>query len=274
MKSLEPRQVEIGQVLSWYSEAFKLLKRRVSAFLTLEFIFILFVFFAAEASASIAEFTPSVLLLSVFFIFVAFVLYFFIADAVVMSFSADNSHPVRVTDHIYTLLQSQGTLLKMAVLALFIGSFYWVVPLTISPEKSVLQASEAVIGMLLDESSFPIMFELNVTATFLYFTLLATFILRIFFSIPLALFHELNYKEAQALSHKALFINIVPMSVVLMSWVIVLLFSMKLMPLLALFFLPLFASFTYVAYRSIFLGVDENAAVKVMQTEGAHAIIV
>lgn len=274
MKSLEPRRVDIPQALHWFSLSFQLIKRRLFAFASIEVIFFIILLFAIEASASIAPFTPSVLLLTGLFIFVALVLYFALADMVMMSFSADKSHKLRLSEHLYSLLHSQGTLFRMAILALFIGAFYWVISLTMAPDKSVLTGCEALVTSMLEESGLlAVLFEFKLAAAFLYFALLATFSLRIFFSVPLVLFHELDYKAAQALSHKAILLNIVPMSMVLLAWSILLLGSMLLAPPLALLFLPLLGVFTYVAYRSIFLGVEENSTARVHAVHDAHAAV-
>jgi len=65
------------------------------------------------------------------------------------------------------------------------------------------------------------------------------FSLRVFFSIPLMLFHGLDADAAQSLSHRAIVINIRPMSLVLLVWAMLLLGGMLLVPLLSLVLLPL-----------------------------------
>lgn len=270
MKTLEPRRVELMHPLNWFKQSALLIKRRWPAFLLIETIFFALMFFAMTAGSTVAESTPAVLLLSVLFGFVACVLCFAFGDLVVMSFSADNSRAVSFSEQIFALLRCQRSLFKMALLTLFIGAFYWVVTLTVSPDKSVLAGCEALVDRLMAAAGMPIlMLEMKLAAAFLYFSVLATFSLRIFFSIPLMLLHELNYAQAQALSHRAILMNIHPMNLSLISWSVLLLFAMVAVPWLSLMLLPLLGVYMYVAYREVFLGIEENAAEKLILPQGA-----
>jgi hypothetical protein len=179
---------------------------------------------------------------------------------VVLSHCSDNAQPVSFRNQLAALFPAQNSVFKMALLALFVGAFYWVAAISVSPEKNLLSICTLVVEQMLAEQQWPVMFELQLTATFLYFLLLAMFSLRIFFSVPLVLFHELNNKEAQALSHRAILINLRPMSTVLFIWIIAFMGSMAVAPVLAALMFPLFAAFIYVAYRHVFLGETENKA--------------
>ncbi|MDH5300745.1 MAG: hypothetical protein OEW58_05215 [Gammaproteobacteria bacterium] len=260
MKTLEPHHVELMHPLNWFKQSWMLIRRRWLAFLTTELVFFLSVFFALSAGTSVAELTPSVVLLSVLFLFVACVLCFVFGDLVVLAYSADNSQTVTFTGHIFALLRCQRSLFKMALLTLFIGAFYWVVTLTVAPDKSVLAGCNELAARLAEAAGLSaVQLEMKLAAAFLYFSVLATFSLRIFFAIPLMMFHELSYAEAQALSHRATLMNIHPMSVVLLSWSILLLGALAALPWLSLALLPLLGVYMYVAYREVFLGIEENA---------------
>ena len=149
----------------------------------------------------------------------------------------------------------------MAFIGIAIGLCYWLASILMNPEKNVLTSSEQIIALLSKDSTlFYYLFKIG--AVFLYFIVLVMFTLRTFFCVPLILFHELSYAEAQALSHRAIMKNIKVMSLVLMMWVIIFMLAMSVAPVLAVVFLPLFAAFNYVSYRHIFLRQGTNEKVR------------
>ncbi len=266
MKTLHPHRIEPGQILLWFIEATRLIRRRPLCFLAIEFIFFALFYLIIQATASIAPFTPIMVLLAFFFSASAIVLYFVVAELVIGAHEADHSRPVRPLTHLFALMGSQRALVKTAVIALFIGLFFWVVSLTVAMDKSVLSGSQRLLDSMLAEQAAPWLLECKLAAGFLYFLVLAMFSLRVFFSIPLMLFHDLDGDAAQALSHRAIVINIQPMSLVLLVWAMLLLGSMLFIPLLSLALLPLLGAFIYVGYRHVFLGEPSNAPARAVKT--------
>jgi len=265
MKTLHPHRIESRQILDWFIEAARLIQRRLLCFLAIEFIFFALLYLVLQATVSIVPFTPTMVLLAFFFAASAIALYFVVAELVITAHESDHSRPIRPLSHLFILMDSQRALVKTAIVALFIGLFFWVVSLTVAVDKSVLAGSQRLVDSMLAEQAAPWLLECKLAAGFLYFLVLAMFSLRVFFSIPLMLFHDLDADAAQALSHRAIVINIQPMSLVLLVWAVLLLGSMLFTPLLSLVLLPLLGVFIYVGYRHVFLGEPSNAPARALK---------
>ncbi len=269
MKTLQPQRVESRHILTWFIESACLIKRRLAPFLLVELLFFVLLFVFMQAAASVAWATPAVLVLAVFFALSAIALYFVLAELVIVSQMADRSQPMHPLSHVFALLGSQRALVKTAILALFIGSFFWVVSLTVSLERDVLTGSESLVEAISAAQGIPWLLECKLAAGFLYFLLLAMFSLRVFFSLPLMLFHDLDGDSAKALSHRAIMLNIQPMSVVLLAWALLMLGGLVATPVLSVLLLPWFGVFIYVAYRHVFLGEPRNAPARALVIDGA-----
>jgi len=261
MQTMEPQQVELKDIKAWLLQALELIHRKIAAFLLSVVLYFVSLFFCSQALTSITSFGAPIFLLLTFLIFSAFIFYFILAELVMVSHCSDHSQSINPGALIHNFLPSQKVFLKMALFGITIGLAYWCASIALNPEKDILSISEQIIFLLSKDSTL-VFYLLKIGAVFLYFILLVMFTLRTFFSIPLILFHDLNYAEAQALSHRAIMKNIKVMSIVLMMWVVVFMLSMSLMPVFAVVLLPLFAAFNYVSYRHIFLGQGLNEKVK------------
>lgn len=270
MQSMEPQYVEATDILKWLKQSFELINRRFLPFLILVCSFFLVLFFCTQAMSSVNQVVSPVFLLMGFLVFTAFIFYFSIAGLIMISYSADHSQNIQMSAIIQQLLQNQKGFLKMAILGTCIGLFYWYASLLLNVDKSVLGSSEQIIS-LLSKNSTLVFYLLKTSAVFLYFVVLVMFTLRTFFSVPLILFHDLSYAEAQLLSQKAILKNLKVMSSVLMMWIVVFMMAMNIAPVLAVILLPVFAAFIYVAYRHIFLGLGSNEKVRARKTVTSYS---
>jgi len=261
MQTMEPQRVESKDISLWLKQAYFLINRRVLAYFLSVSLFFVSLFFCSQALASASAIGAPILLLVVFLIFTAFLFYFTLAELVMVSFSSDHSHSINPSAIIHAFLPNQKVFLKMTVFGVVIGISYCFASVLLNPGKDVYAISEQILTLLTKDSTL-IFYLFKTGAVFLCFILLVMFTLRTFFCVPLILFHDMNYAEAQALSHRAIMKNIKVMSIVLMMWVTVFVISVNVAPALAIVFLPLFSAFNYVSYRHIFLGQGTNEKVK------------
>ena len=264
MRTLEPRRIKSADVMVWLWESIGLLWRRPLLNLSIVTLFFLLEFFGLQAIAPIASLGSPVIVLAILFIYLSFALISIMMLLVLGAAAADHSRPLRFSQYIMELIRQQKNIFRVALLALFVGSFFWIFSCAISPDRDFYAVCDTLVNQIVSQIDFPIGMELLITSGLLYFLFLALFFLRTVFSLPLFLFHELDYDHAQRLSHKAIIINLAPMTVVLFSGILLLLIAMKLMSAMSIFLLPMMASFIYVSYRHIFLGVTDNLPAKVM----------
>ncbi len=267
MKTLEPQRVGIKEIPLWFKESFSLITRRAPLFFTSVATFFIILFFTIRASATLAEQLPPLLLLPLFLLFVAFVLHFFFSDLLLLAFASDHSRKITLSERAQALLPEQKSFLKMTLMAFLVGSGFWLISLSMNVDRDLLSAAISVVDRILFEQETPLFFMLKLLATMLYFMLLAMFLLRTLFCIPLMLFHELPYAEAKALSHRAIIINFQPMCTALVLWAILLLGTMAAANILAFILFPLLPVFVFVSYRNIFLGQTENSPATALTTE-------
>jgi len=270
MQSMEPQSVETSDILKWIKQSFELINRRYLPFLSLVLSFFLLLFFCTQAMSSVNSAISPVFLLLVFLIFAAFLFYFSIAGLVMVSFSSDHSQSIQPSAIIHQFMLSQKGFFRMAVMGTCIGLFYWYASLLLNSEQSVLGSSEQIVQLLSKDSTL-IFYLLKTGAVFLYFIILVMFTLRTFFSVPLILFHDMSYADAQMLSQKAIIKNLKVMSSVLMLWILIFMMAMKFIPALAVVLLPMFATFNYVAYRHIFLGQSSNEKVRAHKSVASYS---
>ncbi|MDH5729296.1 MAG: hypothetical protein OEZ58_09920 [Gammaproteobacteria bacterium] len=271
MAQLEPRIIQVADLSHWLSTALQLILRRGFAFLCLILGFYFAIYAGVAPIANFAHEMPAIVSVSLLFVYTAIIFVAFFAFMIIQSYLSDHSLRSGWTQIVVAVLQIQKPILRLSILSLFIGSFFWVVALTMNIDKSVLTSCEKIVSRLIEEKNLFLMFELDLSAGFLYFFFLAQFALRTFFALPLMLFHEADYAIAQELSQRAIYINIKPMSVVLFSWALLLMFTMLKASIFAPLLLLVFAVYCYVAYRDIFLGQAKNAAVKSVQKVSFHS---
>jgi hypothetical protein len=272
MKTLEPRRVEIAETYIWLKEALELISRRLVPFILSVVIFISLIYVAIRAFVTIVPSLPSAVSLSLFLFYCAFVLFVVLTDMVVLAFLSDNSRAANIGERARTLMPEQKTLLILSVKALLVGATIWVLFLTVNPNKDFFITCDQVIARMMLDKDNPIFFIFQLTATVLYFLVLSLIGLRTFFSIPLVIFHDLTYREAKLLSHKAIIINIQPMSMALITWILMFMVAISAVNVLSLILFPLFAAYVYVSYRHIFIGQLENDKAKaITKPQSAHA---
>ena len=124
---------------------------------------------------------------------------------------------------------------------------------------------------MLDKDN-PLFFIFQLTSTVLYFLVLSLIGLRIFFSIPLVIFHNLGYKEAQSLSHRAIMINMQPMTMAMITWIMLFIVAITVLNVLSLILFPLLGAYMYVSYRHIFIGQLENDSAKTVEKQEAISV--
>jgi len=264
MQCLEPQRVCNKDIFSWLKQSFELINRRILANLFAVCLFFLILFFSTQVLVVSNQLTSPVFLLFGFLVFTAFIFYLSIAGMVVISHYSNHSHVINMSSVIHGFIPSQKVILKLSIIGICVGLFFWYCSLLINPEASVIGSSEHLIRVLSNDHT-AIFYMMKTGAVFLFFVLLAMLWLRSFFSLPLILFHGLSYSEAQNLSHKGIMKNIQVMSHVLILWAFIVLLTIKLAPVLILFLLPLFACFNYVTYRHIYLGEGLNEKAKARQ---------
>ncbi len=267
MKTLEPKKVDTKDIPLWFKESLSLITRRSPLFISSILTFFVILFFTIRAFATLAEQTPPLLVLPLFLLFVAFVLHFFFSDLLLLAFSSDNSRKINISERVQALIPEQKSFLKMTLMAFLVGSTFWLISLAMNVDKDLLSACISVVDRMLFEKDMPLFFMLKLLATMLYFMLMAMFLLRTIFCIPLMLFHELPYAEASALSHRAIIINFQTMCTSLVLWAILLLGAMAVANILALILFPLLPVFVFVCYRNIFLGQTENTPATALTAE-------
>ena len=265
MQCLEPQRVCNKDIISWFKQSFELINRRILANFLAVALFFTILFFSTQALTVSDQFASPVFMLFGFLIFTAFVFYLSLAGLVLISHSSDHSHVINLSHIIQTFMPSQKIILKLSVIGIGVGIFFWYTSMLMNPGTSIITSSENLINKF-SSDQLALFYIMKTGAVFLFFVLLAMLSLRSFFSLPLILFHGLGYEEAQKLSHKGIIKNIKVMSNVLILWSVAILLIIKVAPVLILFLLPLFACFSYVTYRHIYLGEGLNEKAKVHQT--------
>ncbi len=264
MQMLEPRKVDVKDIIAWFKEAQSLVIRRVLLFFSGVFVFFLVLFFSIRAFANLAEHLPPLILLPLFLVFVSFILYLFFTDLIMSAMAADNSEKFSLHERIMTLLPNQGALFRMAIMGFLVGASLWVISLSMKIDQDIVTACISVVDKLVLTKDMPIFFMLKLVSVVIYFMMLGMFFLRTLFCIPLILFHELSYQEARTLSHKAIILNFHAMGTALLLWAILLLGTLVLANVLSIILLPLFAVFLFIAYRHIFLGQISNSPARAL----------
>ncbi|MDH3327502.1 MAG: hypothetical protein OEM38_12405 [Gammaproteobacteria bacterium] len=267
MQGLEPQHVQGKDVLTWFIQSFQLIHRRFFSYFTAVTLFFVSLFLISQAIHLVQHVFPPLLLLVTFLITSAFIFYFFIAGLVMISHCSDHSQHINMNNIVQYFLPEQKTFFKMTIIAISVGLFYWVVSMVFNPGSDIFAMSQTTISLITDNNTV-LFYVFKTGAVFLYFLLLVMFSLRTFFSVPLVIFHNLNYSDAKQLSQKAIFKNIKVMAHVLLSWSFIFFISMVFTPFLAIIFMPLFATFGYVAYRHIFLGKSTNQKAEELQCIG------
>jgi len=249
--------------------------RRKLAFTMSSVIFVLIISLAITSVANIANSSPAVLAVAGFVIFTTIVLMVALSGMLMLAHQSDHSLPVALSAQLATLVPAQKDLVKMALLVFFIGTFYWVVYLAISVKGDLLQYCQALLDSFAANASSPFGIAGRVICGVLYFTLLVLISMRLFFSLPLMFFHDLDYTQAQRLGQRGLFINLQPVTSLLIVWIVVLSLSIKIAPWLAVVLVPLMASYSYVAYRHVFLGEKQNSVEQaIVSTEAARVSVI
>jgi len=261
MQCLEPQRVCNKDILTWCSQSFELVNRRLLANVSAVSLFFVILYFGSQAMVGVEQLASPVFVLMCFLIFSAFVFYLNIASLVSISYFSDHSEHISVNSIIRCFIPSQKMLLKLAILGVCVGIFFWYITLLMNPNNGVIATSENVFNNFASEN-LAVYYSLKTGAVFLFFVLLAKISLRTFFSLPLILFHGLSYEEAKDLSHKGILKNIPVMSNVLLLWTALILLAISVAPILVIFLLPLFAAFNYVTYRHIYLGEGLNEKLK------------
>lgn len=261
MQCLEPRSVELKDSLHWFKQAFELISRRLLTYGFSIAVFFSILFFASQSVNTLSETSSPIIFTAILVLFSAFIFFFILAKLILVSHCADNSRSFDINALFSLFIPNQKVFFKMSALAVLTGFFFWYITIFFHPEKNILTSSESIMAMLANSDSV-IYFLLTENATFLYFSLIVFFIFRTFFSIPLILFHQLDYKEAKQLSHKGLVKNINVMFHVLAVWVVIFMTAITLAPALAILMLPLFATYMYVSFRHIYWGQGTNESAK------------
>lgn len=270
MKTLEPRRVEINETYVWLKEALELISRRLIPFIISVVLFIALIYVAIRAFVTIIPNLPPAISLSVFLVYCSFVLFLILTDMVVLAFLSDSSRAADIGERIRTIMPEQKTLLILSFKALLVGAAIWVTFLTVNPNKDFFDTCEQVISRMMMDKNNPLFFIFQLTSVVLYFLILSLVGLRVFFSIPLVIFHDLSYAEAKSLSHRAIILNIQPMSVALVTWILLFMVAITALKVLSLILFPLFAAYVYVSYRHIFIGQLENDPAKAV-TNHSHS---
>lgn len=261
MQCLDPQTVELKEALSWFRQSVELVYRRGLAYLTSVFFFFAVLFVVSQSTVLFTEMVSPVVTVSALIIFSAFAFFGILASLVILSHCSDHSENYRIKSLLNAFMPNQRVFFQMALLAVSCGLFFWYTTIILHPEKNLLTSSVGILEMLSSNDSM-LAFIFSENAVFLYFSLIVFLIFRTFFSVPLILFHQLNYHDSQTLSQKAIIKNIKVLSQVMAIWIIAFLLCIQVAPLLATLLLPVFATFVYVSFRHIFWGQGSNERAK------------
>lgn len=272
MQVIQPRRVELNSVGEWMRESIRLIGRRPLGFLGAMVAFFLASYAALRAVLSLADVASGMWLLAIFLPFCSVVLVYALAEFVMISHHSDHSERASASGDAHALLRYQKPFVRFALLAFLIGATLWVVGIGVDPARNFAHDCQVLADRMVFEQDAPAAILAQLGAGMLYFLLLAMFSLRTFFSIPLMIFHDVEYGVAQALSQKAIIINMMPMSVALFSWAGLFLIAMLKAPFFAVILLPVFGAFVYVCYRHVFLGVAESQTAKALPAKAGAEV--
>ena len=262
MKGMVPQQVQSKDVLVWFNESFQLMYRNILGYLVSVILFFTSLFLIGKVIVAAEQFFPDFILLVFFLLISGTLFYFFIAGLIMVSYCSDHTQNIHITDIARHFKPGHRAFFKLAFIAISVGFSYWYFSILLNPRSDVFIISEKAIELLIDENTI-IFYLLKTGAIFLIFLLMVSVTLRTFFSVPLVIFHNLNYFDAKQLSHDAILKNIKPMIYVMVIWFILFSASLTFIPSSVIVLMPLFATFGYVSYRHIFLGQGlNNEAVK------------
>ena len=264
MRTLDPIRISHQDVLAWFGSSLQLVVRRKLPFLFVTAGFYLVLMLAIRSVSSIAAQVPAILIVSVFMIFCAMLVAIALGGLIMMAHQSDHSQSVNLNAQLATLAPAQKDLLRMALLVFFVGAFYWVAYLAISVKGSILDYCEQLLHSFSLTGAIPFEMALHLSAGLLYFTLLVLVSMRLFFSLSLMFFHDLDYNHAQQLGQRAIIMNIQPMTTMLIAWIVLLSVALKFLPWLSILLLPMLGAYSYVAYRQVFLGQKDNLAQQVV----------
>jgi len=272
MKTLEPRRVEVSETYIWLKEALELISRRLILFVSSVALFIALIYVAIRAFTTIAPTLPAAVSLSIFLIYCSFMLFVVLTDMIVLAFLSDNSSPADIGERLRAIMPEQKKLFLLSFRALLVGAGIWVFFLTVNPNKDFFDTCEQVMSRMMLDKDNPLFFIFQLMATVLYFLVLSLISLRTFFSIPLVIFHDLDYKEAKSLSHRAIMINMQAMTMAMITWIMLFVVAITAVNVLSLILFPLFGAYIYVSYRHIFIGQLENDPAKAVVKQDVATI--
>jgi len=259
---MQPHRIEASDIVVWFKESIYLLFRRPLAVISVIILFLMVNAFALKALTSLYGSVNNVVLLLFFLLFYVCAIYFLLIDLVTVAQYADHSYIIGPLERLYNVLYYQKVFFRMALITFVTGSLILLISLSLVAGADIQEGSDKLLLTMVSVEPRPLEFLLEMTANLLYFFLLAIFFLRVFFNVPLLVFHEIDYAQAKRLSHNALVINLKPLSLALIIWIVLLYFSMLALPALVILLLPLLGIFLYVGYRHIFLGKRKNEIAK------------
>jgi len=260
--TMQPHRIETSDIVVWFKESVYLLFRRPLAVASVLILFLIVNALALKALTSLYGNVNNVVLLLFFLLFYVCAIYFLLIDLVTVAQHADHSHIIGPLERLYNVIYYQKIFFRMAFITFVTGSLILLISLSLASAANVQEGSDKLLLTMVSVEPRPLAFLLEMTANLLYFFLLSIFFLRVFFNVPLLVFHDMDYSQAKRLSHEALLLNLMPLSLALIIWIVLLYFSMLALPALVGFLLPLLGIFLYVGYRHIFLGKRKNEIAK------------
>lgn len=261
MQCLDPQTVELKEALRWFKQSFELICRRYIAFFSSVALFFAVLYCASQLVSQLSALDSPIIMVSVLVVFSAFAFFVILANFILLSHWANHSENFNLQIFIRSFMPNQKVFFQMALLAVVSGLFFWYVTIILHPEKNLLTSTTNIIQMLGSTDSL-LQFIVSENAVFLYFALLVFLLFRTYFSVPLILFHQLSYQEAQSLSQKGIIKNIKVITQIMAIWIIAFLMAIQAAPIMAVLLLPLFGTFLYISFRHIFWGQGSNEAAK------------
>ncbi len=238
---IEPQRVEVSDVRFWLAESFALFRRRALLFTAVSVVF--FIVCHKLVMTSYITFLVGLILCQVCLVL-----------SIIMARCVDESKPVSLTT-CYSGLQN-------SVLATVLFSLFYVLMWVVAAKVASLFMFDEVIGEGGGPPPISFLQWLYPGTVGLFVVYIGVMVTTMWFLLPLTVFHQMGFIDALKLAKQGERINF-PVVVVASYFPFFVFFGLfmvsELALVVAIFCMPLFGIYLYVAYRHVYLGRRENS---------------
>lgn len=238
---IEPQRVEVSDVRFWLVESFALFRRRAALFLTLSVFF--FVICYKLNMTSYVTFLVGLVLCQVCLVL-----------SIELSRAVDESKPISL-NRCYSALQN-------SVLTTVLFSLFFVLMWVVAAKVASIFMFDEVLDAAGGPAPISFLQWLYPGTVGLFVVYIGVMVTTMWFLLPLTVFHRLGFIDALKLAKHGERINfpVVVVASYLPFFVFFGLFIVSELALIvAIFCMPLFGIYLYVAYRHVYLGRRENS---------------